>query len=68
MPPLPKRKYPKARQGARRSHLQTNLPHLVVCSRCGSPRLTHTACPTCGTYRDRQVLEVEEAKLPGGAE
>ena len=30
----------------------------AACEQCQSPKLQHTACPTCGTYNRRQVLEV----------
>lgn len=66
MAPLPKKKYPKARQRQRRSHIMINLPHLVPCPQCHSLRLPHRACPVCGTYRGRTVLKVEEPhRLPG---
>ena len=58
MTPLPKRKYAKSAQGKRRSHLAIQMPHFVDCQNCKSPRLAHRACPICGTYRSRQVLEV----------
>ncbi|MGH3545272.1 MAG: 50S ribosomal protein L32 [Mycobacteriales bacterium] len=28
------------------------------CSRCQAPKLSHTACPTCGYYNGRQVIDV----------
>jgi large subunit ribosomal protein L32 len=59
MPPLPKRKYPKSRQGKRRSHLAMRMPHVVECPTCKSPRLSHHACPICGKYRNREVLVIE---------
>ena len=31
---------------------------LVACDRCREPKLPHIACPTCGTYNGRQVLDV----------
>ncbi|HXF50920.1 MAG TPA: 50S ribosomal protein L32 [Dehalococcoidia bacterium] len=63
MPPLPKRKYPKSRQGKRRSHLRLTVAQLNECPRCHSPRLPHHACPTCGFYKHRQALLVESPKL-----
>lgn len=59
MAPLPKKKYPKARQGKRRSHLAKNPSTLVECSRCHSPKLSHQVCPTCGTYNGREVIEIK---------
>ena len=63
MTPLPKRKYPKSRQGKRRSHLAMRMPHVVECPNCQSPRLAHRACPICGTYRGREVLALEADDL-----
>lgn len=61
MPP-PKRKYPKARQGKRRSHLHLELPVLEYCPQCHSPKLPHHVCPTCGTYSGREVIEIKQPK------
>ncbi len=62
MPPLPKKKTPKSRQGKRRSHLGLTPPTLDECSHCHSPKLPHHVCPTCGWYNDREVVEVKPAK------
>ncbi|MFC1949329.1 50S ribosomal protein L32 [Chloroflexota bacterium] len=56
---LPKRKYAKARQGKRRNHLKTSPPSLINCPQCNSPVLPHHACPTCGTYNGREVIEIK---------
>ncbi len=62
MGPLPKRKYPKARQGARRSHLALKPSLLDSCPQCHSPKLPHEVCPTCGSYNGRQVVEIKSPK------
>ena len=62
---LPKRKYAKARQGKRRSHLKLGLPTLDICPQCHSPKLAHHVCPTCGNYNDRQAIEVKAPKKKG---
>jgi len=62
MAPLPKKKYPKARQGKRRSHLAKEPAALIECSRCHSPKLSHQVCPTCGTYDGREVIEIKGPK------
>ena len=59
---LPKRKYAKARQGKRRSHLRSVPPSLDYCPQCHSPKLAHRVCPTCGTYAGREVIEIESPK------
>lgn len=63
MPPLPKRKYPKSRQGKRRSHMRLDLLNFTKCPQCHSPRRPHHPCPVCGMYRDRQAIAVEAPEL-----
>ncbi len=58
MTPLPKKKTARARQGERRNHLKLKAQALVDCPQCHEPRLPHRACPKCGTYAGREVLEI----------
>jgi large subunit ribosomal protein L32 len=65
MPPLPKKKTSKSRQRRRRMHLSAPSVSLTTCQQCRSPRLSHHACPTCGTYRGRAVIAVgDEGEKP----
>jgi large subunit ribosomal protein L32 len=59
MAPLPKRKLGKSRQGERRSHLHLEPKELMECPQCRQPMLPHRACPSCGTYDGRVVLDLE---------
>ncbi len=59
---LPKRKYAKARQGKRRGHLGLSPPSIEHCPQCHSPKLPHHACPTCGSYADREAIEIKSPK------
>ena len=60
---LPKRKYAKARQGRRRCNISVAVPtDTVLCPQCKSPKLPHHACPTCGTYAGREVIEIKSPK------
>ena len=63
---LPKRKYAKARQGKRRSHLGLTPPSLEDCPQCHSPKLPHHVCPTCGSYGGREAVPVESPKKKAG--
>lgn len=59
MPPLPKKKTPKARQGKRRQHLGVAPPVLIKCTNCNSPVPPHHACPTCGYYDGKEAVEIK---------
>ncbi len=60
---LPKRRYAKARQGKRRSHLGVSSPSLDTCPQCQSPKMSHRACPVCGTYDGREVIETKGPRI-----
>lgn len=61
MPPLPKKKHSKGRQGGRKAHfgmkpmtLAKSRPQCPV-PQCPTVRLPHRACPVCGDYNGRNV-------------
>jgi large subunit ribosomal protein L32 len=56
---VPKKKMSRMRTHSRRSAWKVKKPSTSVCPRCNTTKLPHRACPTCGTYRDREVLETE---------
>ncbi len=47
----------RSRKGMRRSHDALTPTNVVFCS-CGAPTRSHAICPTCGKYKDRQVINV----------
>lgn len=55
---VPKRKMSRANTRSRRAQWKAAKVTLVACPQCREPKLPHVACPTCGTYNKRQVLEV----------
>jgi large subunit ribosomal protein L32 len=64
MAPLPKKKTSTSRKKRRRAHIDIKVPPLVACPQCRSPRVQHRACPTCGTYRGREVLALGRDRKP----
>lgn len=60
---VPKKRQSSARRDRRRSHDSVSAPKLNECPQCHSPRLPHRACPTCGTYRGREVISFDEPAL-----
>lgn len=53
---VPKRKKSKMRVRQRRAQIKAAVPGTVKCE-CGAVRLAHRACPSCGKYDGRQVIE-----------
>ncbi len=54
---VPKRKTSKSRKRKRRSHHGLEVKSLTLCPKCGSPMMPHRACPECGYYKGRQVIQ-----------
>ncbi len=52
---VPKRKTSKSRRDKRRAQHKIEAPRLSVCPVCGQPKESHRMCPTCKTYRGREV-------------
>ena len=55
--PVPKRRISSSKRDKRRSHHALSAPTLITCSECGEPAMRHRACPHCGSYRGRKVVE-----------
>jgi large subunit ribosomal protein L32 len=57
---VPKKRVSKQRKRKRRGNHKAEAVNASACPKCGDPKLPHRVCPTCGTYRGEQVLQVEE--------
>lgn len=55
---VPKRKTSKSKKRMRRASHRHTIPASHRCPKCGAPKQPHRVCPSCGTYRGRQVLIV----------
>jgi large subunit ribosomal protein L32 len=60
--PNPKRRHSKARTSRRRAHDYLTSASLAECPNCHENKLPHRACPKCGYYKGREVMEVKETK------
>ena len=58
--PNPKRRHSKARTAKRRAHDALTATGSGECPSCHERKLPHRACPKCGTYKGRAVLDVKE--------
>ncbi len=57
---VPKRRHSTTRRNKRRAHDGITLPNTVACPQCGEAKMPHRVCPSCGTYKGRQVVKAEE--------
>ncbi|HHU70320.1 MAG TPA: 50S ribosomal protein L32 [Thermoanaerobacterales bacterium] len=55
----PKRRHSKSRRDKRRANWKLTAPQLVECPQCHTLRAPHRACPECGYYKNREVIEVK---------
>ncbi len=54
---VPFRRVSKTRKRKRRTHFKLSLTGIAKCSECGTIIKTHRACPSCGMYKGRTVIE-----------
>ncbi|MGI5217198.1 50S ribosomal protein L32 [Nocardia carnea] len=54
---VPKRRMSRSNTRSRRSQWKAVAPTLITCPNraCGQKTPPHIACPSCGTYKGRQV-------------
>ncbi|HOC59537.1 MAG: 50S ribosomal protein L32 [Syntrophaceae bacterium] len=58
--PNPVKRHSKTRRNTRRAHDFLKSPALSVCPQCNEPKMPHRVCPTCGTYKGREVIAAEK--------
>lgn len=57
---VPKRKVSRSRRGKRRAHQHLVPSSLSICPRCKSYKLPHRVCLSCGYYKNKLFLKIEE--------
>jgi large subunit ribosomal protein L32 len=58
---VPKRRTSKSRKRLRRTHHRAKAIPAQACPRCGEPKIPHRVCGTCGFYRGKKLIEVEDS-------
>lgn len=56
----PTHRHTRTRRDKRRANWKGQMPNLSVCPACKEMKESHRACPRCGSYNGRNVLEVIE--------
>lgn len=54
---VPRNRLSNARKNSKRAHHAKKPKNVSACPRCGSMKLSHVICQSCGAYGDRIVLE-----------
>ncbi len=54
---VPFRRIGKTRKRKRRTHFKLELTGITKCPECEEIIKSHRACPNCGTYNKRTVIE-----------
>lgn len=57
---VPKNKVSKARRDKRRANWKLSAPNLVECPQCHELKMPHRVCPSCGQYKGKEVVKVED--------
>ncbi len=55
---VPKKHHTSSRVRRRRSHLALKKSDLTPCPRCQTDKPSHRYCPSCGFYKDKEVVDV----------
>ncbi len=55
---VPKKRTTKSKRNMRRSHHGASAINVISCPKCKTNIPPHTACPTCGTYKGNEVIDV----------
>lgn len=61
--PVPKYRTSASKRDMRRSHHALKAPGLSLCPNCDEVKLSHIACPSCGHYKGKQVMNTKGADL-----
>jgi large subunit ribosomal protein L32 len=57
--PNPKRRHSKRRTSTRRAHDHLAPPAFTECPNCHEMKQPHNACPHCGFYKGREVVDTK---------
>ncbi len=59
---VPARKVSKTRGRKRRTHYKISEKTVTSCPKCGEAVKPHRVCPSCGSYKGKDIISTEEAE------
>lgn len=57
---VPKQRHTKGRRNRRRANIKINPKKFITCSQCKKNIKRHSACPYCGYYKGKKVLNIKQ--------
>lgn len=57
---VPRSRVSNARKNSKRAHHAKKPKTCNSCTNCGTMRLSHRICPSCGFYNNRSILKKGE--------
>ena len=57
---VPKGKTSRSKRDKRRAHDALPTPARSLCPQCGATKVPHRVCGSCGSYKGREVIQVDE--------
>lgn len=59
---VPRNRMSNARKNSKRAHHAKKPKNASACTHCGTLRLPHRICPSCGHYADRSYFKEAESQ------
>lgn len=53
---VPRNRLSNARKNSKRAHHAKKPKNASLCKNCGTAKMPHVICPSCGFYSGRQVI------------
>ncbi|HPN54972.1 MAG TPA: 50S ribosomal protein L32 [Candidatus Moranbacteria bacterium] len=54
--PVQRQRSTKHRRDVKRKRLKIKTVKTIICPKCGKRMLSHRACPGCGYYRGKEIV------------
>jgi large subunit ribosomal protein L32 len=51
-----KQRHTKTRRDRKRARFEMKPVSMQTCTKCGKPTMPHKACPNCGFYKGKEVV------------